>query len=333
MKERSLHARLVAGAVFWTLGILAAATALAMFVVSRHPRQTLLVHNGLVALSGAALVTAGVSVIRRGLSPFRLLRERLADVRDGRTGRLEGSYPSEVVPLVDDLNALLGDRERRVARAVARAGDLAHGLKTPLAILMQDTARADAAGQHDLAESIRLQVDRMSRQIDFHLSQARVAASGASSSARVSVAEVTGGLVRAMTRLHAERVLAITADVAADHVVRVPLEDLEEMIGNLLDNACKWAKARVVVSASRMGDDVVVRIDDDGPGLEAPMRERVLQRGVRADEATPGSGLGLAIVRDLADGYGGSIRLEGSPEGGLRATLKLPAASAARRVL
>lgn len=323
MKVRSFHARLVAGALFWTAGVLAAATAVAVFAASRHPRQVLLIHNGLLALFGAALVTAGVSVIRRGLSPLRMLQERLAGVREGRTNRLEGDYPSEVAPLVDDLNGLLAEREERVARAVARAGDLAHGLKTPLAILVQDIARADAAGQRDLAESIRQQVARMSRQIDSHLAQARVAASGPSSSARVDVGDVADGLVRAMVRLHADRALLITADIPPGIVARVPLEDLEEMIGNLLDNACKWARSTVRLSASRTGAQIVVCIDDDGAGLDPSMRARVLQRGVRADETAPGSGLGLAIVRDLAEAYGGSIALEGSPDGGVRAVLTL----------
>jgi signal transduction histidine kinase len=326
VRLKSFHARLAAGALFWTFGILAAATAFALFVASRHPRQILLIHNGLLALSGAALVTAGVSVIRRGLSPLRMLQERLAYVRDGRTPRLEGDYPTEVAPLVHDLNALLEERERRVARAIARAGDLAHGLKTPLAILMQDIARADAAGQHDLAQSIRQQVDRMSRQIDVHLAQARVSASGAATTARVSIADVVGSLVRVMHRLHADRRIEVIGDVAHAGLVRVALEDAEEMIGNLLDNACKWARSRVRVTSSRADSTVVVRVDDDGPGPDVSMRDRVLQRGVRADETAPGSGLGLAIVRDLAEAYGGSVVLEDSPDGGLRATLELPSA-------
>jgi signal transduction histidine kinase len=321
---RSLHARLVAGVVVWTAGILGAAAIAGIVIVAHHPRWALLVHNGLLALSGAALVTAGFSVIRRGLSPFRLLQERLAEVRDGRATRLEGDYPAEVSPLVDDLNALIGERQHRVERAVAKAGDLAHGLKTPLAILLQDVARAEAAGAHELADSIRQQVDRMRRQVDTHLAQARVTASGASPATRVNVADIAAGLVRAMARLHVERAPGITADIPSDHVVRVPVEDLEEMIGNLLDNACKWARSAVAVSSLRRGATIVVCVDDDGAGLEPSMRERVLQRGVRADQTSPGSGLGLAIVRDLAEAYGGSIALSPSPMGGVRATLTLP---------
>jgi signal transduction histidine kinase len=325
VKLRSLHARFVAGAAFWTLGVIAAAIAVAVTIVTRYPHSALIVHDGLLALGGAALVTAGLSVIRRGLSPVALLRERLAGVRDGRTLRLEGEYPDEVAPLVNDLNRLIEDRERRVARAVARAGDLAHGLKTPLAVLAQEIARADAAGQHDLATSIRQQVSRMERQIASHLAQARATAGAASMSVKTNVADAVAGLVRTMQRLYADRTLTFQMNAAGDLVVRVPMEDVEEMVGNLLDNACKWTKSRVAVTARREANGVVIGVDDDGPGLKQEMRARVLQRGVRADEAAPGSGLGLAIVRDLAEAYGGSIVLEESSIGGVSAQLKLPA--------
>jgi signal transduction histidine kinase len=339
VKLRSLHARLIAGALFWTVGILLAAAAIGTIVVRVHPRWALLVHNSMLTIAGVVLVTAGLSVIRRGLSPFRTLRERLGAVRDGRTARLVGEFPTEVTPLVDDLNTLLAEREGRVARAVAKAGDLAHGLKTPLAILAQDVARADAAGQHELADSIRLQVERMRRQIDSHLAQARASASGAGPAARANLADAVRGLARTMERLYADRGLTIIVDISSDRVVRAPVEDLEEMLGNLLDNACKWARSRVTVSASPAGgrgegadggdrgDRLVIDVDDDGTGLDPAMREQVLQRGVRADETAAGSGLGLAIVRDLAEAYGGSILLDRSPAGGIRARLTLPAGS------
>ena len=324
MKLRSLHARFVTGAVFWTAGLLAAAIAIAVTVVTRYPHSALIVHDGLLAMGGAALVTAGLSVIRRGLSPVAMLRERLTDVRNGRSSRLEGEYPDEVAPLVDDLNGLLEDRDRRVARAAARAGDLAHGLKTPLAILVQEIACAEAVGQHDLASSIRQQVARMQRQIDSHLAQARATA-GVSATARTSVTEAVGGLVRTMERLYADRALSFRVTVPPNCMVRVPLEDLEEMIGNFLDNACKWTRSRIAIAALVEDGRVVITVDDDGAGLSAAMRGQVVQRGVRADEAAPGSGLGLAIVRDLAEAYCGSIALEQSSSlGGVSARLTLP---------
>jgi len=323
VKLRSLHGRLIAGAAIWSAGLLAAAVAVALVAIQAYPERVWLVHHGLLAVTGAVLVTAGLSVIRRGLSPIALLRERLAAVRDGRSPRLEGEYPTEVAPLIADLNGLLEEREHRVARAAARAGDLAHGLKTPLAILADDVQRAAACGQPQLADSIRQQVDRMRRQIHSHLTQARAAA-GVLPGVRISVADAARGLARTTERLYAGRALTVTVDVPTECLVRVPLEDLEEMLGNLLDNACKWARSRVTVSTALDRGAVTVFVDDDGPGIETALRERVLRRGVRADETAPGSGLGLAIVRDLADAYGGTITLEPSPHGGLRARLTLP---------
>jgi signal transduction histidine kinase len=159
--------------------------------------------------------------------------------------------------------------------------------------------------------------------VDYHLSQARAVASGSTTSARSSVSESVEGLRRAMLRLFVERHLTIDLDVPADLAVAVPREDLDEMLGNLIENACKWSTSRVVVTATHDAGGAVVTVDDDGRGIPLEMREAVLKRGVRADEAAPGSGLGLAIVRDLAELYGGSIALGDSPLGGLRASLRL----------
>jgi len=325
MKLRSLHARLTAGVAIWTFTILVAIFLFGHLAAVRHPAQVWLLHDSLLTLSGVVLVTAGVSVIRRGLSPFRVLRDRLASVREGRSPRLEGEYPTEVVPLVDDLNGLLQERERRVARAVAKAGDLAHGLKTPLAVLAKDIDSADEAGQHDLAVSMRVQVERMRRQIDWHLAQARATAAGPATGARANIGECTRGLARALEHLYADRALVITVEAPPEAMARVPVEDLEEMLGNLLDNACKWARAHVSVTAALQQSRVVIDVDDDGTGLDPVMRDLVIRRGVRADEAAPGSGLGLAIVRELAEAYGGAVALDQSSSGGVRARLTLPA--------
>ncbi len=170
---------------------------------------------------------------------------------------------------------------------------------------------------------MRMQLDRMRRQIDYHLAHARAAASGSTLGARSSVLESASALARTLLRLHADRGLTIDVHVDAAHAVQVQREDLDEMLGNLLDNACKFARSRVVITSSLNGSSVLITIDDDGPGLDPTLRDTVLQRGVRADEAAPGSGLGLAIVRELAELYGGSIALERSPEGGVRAGLGL----------
>jgi signal transduction histidine kinase len=325
VKFRSLHARLVAGVGMWTVIILIGIALAGHIAALHYPSRVWFFHDSMLMLSGVVLVTAGVSVIRRGLSPFRILRDRLSAVRDGRSPRLEGEYPTEVVPLVDDLNGLLEERERRVIKAVAKAGDLAHGLKTPLAVLAKDIDSADVAGQHDLAASMRRQVERMRRQIDWHLAQARATAAGRGPGARANIAECARGLARALEHLYADRTLAITVEAPPDAEVRVPLEDLEEMLGNLLDNACKWARSRVSVTAGLHASSFVIDVDDDGTGLDPAMRDRVLRRGERADEGAPGSGLGLAIVRELVEAYGGAIALDRSAGGGVRARLTLPA--------
>jgi signal transduction histidine kinase len=253
------------------------------------------------------------------------LRASLSSVREGRSQRIEGDHPSEVQPLVNELNGLLEDRERAVARALATAGDLAHGLKTPLAVLAQEAEQADAAGHHDLAATLRQLVERMQRQVDYHLARARATASArAALGRRCSVLPSVEGLVRTMRRLHAERELRIDAEVSPAHEIPGRREDLDEMLGNLLDNACKWARSRVAISSAIDGDQLVISVDDDGPGLDPSLRAQVLQRGVRADQRVGGSGLGLAIVSDLAELYGGSVTLETSPLGGTRARLQLP---------
>ena len=327
----SLRARVMAGAALWTFGLLIVTSVVGVTLLLAHPIQHAVILQTLIHRPGAALVVAAVSMfvglwqVKRGLSALDELRAQLSAVRDGREPQVAGTYPAEVEPLVADLNALLAHRERAVQRAVAKAGDLAHGLKTPLAILAQEAVRADEDGHSDLAAAIEQQVDRMRRQVDYHLAQARAAASGAAPGARCAIAASAEPLARALLRLHAERGIAIDADVAGDHTFRGQREDLDEMLGSLVDNACKWARTRVAVASAAHDGRVVITVDDDGPGLEASMRERVLQRGVRADEAAPGSGLGLAIVRDVAELYGGTIALDASPLGGLRATLTLPA--------
>ncbi len=328
MNLLSLKARILLGAILWTIGLFTIAVFILHFALpppSAHGVfQWLFRYGPAMALVAALCMLLGFLQVRRGLSPINQLRDRLAAVHKGVAARVGGSYPAEVQPLVDDLNALLEEREQRVARAVAKAGDLAHGLKTPLAVLAHEAQRARAAGHEQIAAEIDQQIDRMRRQIDYHLAHARSAASAASPAARSSIVASAEGLVRTLQRLHAERDLRIEIDAPASHAFRGQREDLDEMLGNLLDNACKWARARVRLTCSKEGERIVVAVDDDGPGIAPSMREVVMRRGVRADEAAQGSGLGLAIVRDLAEIYGGSISLEESPMGGARARLTLP---------
>ena len=327
----SLSARLFLGAALWTTGLLGLAM-VTWHVLLGHRQppavfRFVFTHTAMFSFVCLILLVAGLSQVRRGMSPISQLRTRLTGLRDGRARRLEGEYPTEVEPLIGDLNALLDQREQSVNRARAKAGDLAHGLKTPLAVLAQEAERAAAAGQTDLATTILQQVDRMRRQVDYHLAQARAGALGRSAaSTPVSLHASAEGLARTLLRLHAERGVQVAVDVPPDLEVRVDREDLDEMLGNLLDNACKWARGRARVTASRQDDRIVVTVDDDGQGIEASMRAAVLARGIRADEAAPGSGLGLSIVRDLAAAYGGTVTLDDSPLGGVQASLTLPAA-------
>jgi signal transduction histidine kinase len=339
---RSLRTSVFIGAALWTVGLLAIwAVAITLQAAALH--SIVVIHAYPHALGMVAIVSmiVGFLLVRSGLQPFDELRRRLAAVQTGTARQVDGTYPPEVQPLVRDLNALLDHRDRAVGRALAKAGDLAHGLKTPLAVLAQEAERATATGQPQLAAAIAEQVERMRRQIDYHLAHARAAASGAIPGAHCDVRVSAEGLARTLQRLHAERGIAIDVQMAAGQAVRCQREDLDEMLGNLLDNACKWARTRVAIDArTRVAIDagtiagpadslpvIEITVDDDGAGLAPELRAAVLQRGVRADEAAPGSGIGLAIVRELAELHGGSIVLDASPVGGLRAILRLPAAA------
>ena len=330
---RSLRTRLIVGAVLWTLGLFGMLVVLHNEIMRRNPwlpsrlTASTLTHAPHLTIAAIICLVVGLWQVRRGVSGVQRLRGAVTALREGHHRRLEGSYASEVQPLVDDLNALLDHREQAVDRALGRAGDLAHGLKTPLALLAREAERARAAGQHDLAATLAEEVERMRRQVDYHLARARAAASGAAPGAHCLVLQSAEALRRTLGRLHADRALTFEIDVPADLGFRGQREDLEEIIGNLLDNACQWASTRVALTASAEQSRLRIIVDDDGSGLDPAMRERVLKRGVRADEASAGTGLGLAIVRDLVELYGGSVSLDRSPLGGLRVELTLPVAS------
>lgn len=327
MKRRwSFRARLFAGALAWSIGLLVLTSAGLAHMMDRHPYSPRVVHRALqhpitMAFTLGCLIV-GVLQIRSGLSGIDRVRQQLAALHDGRARRLEGSYPSEVEPLVADLNLLLDQRDEAVQRALTTAGNLAHGLKTPLAVLTNEAARASASGAADVASSIDQQVMRMRRQVDYQLARARVL-SGNVGVTRCILRESVDGLVRVLVRLHDDRDLAIDVDVDAALSIRALRSDVDEILGNLLDNACRWAKRRVLVTATSSDGAVYISVDDDGPGLAAEMWDRVLLRGVRADEAG-GSGLGLAIARELSELYGGALTLGRSELDGLRATVRLP---------
>nr|WP_246653963.1 sensor histidine kinase [Azospirillum formosense] len=265
-----------------------------------------------------ALIAAAVVQVSVGLRPLVRLRAELAAVRAGRRKRFGGDSPREVQPLLDDLNALLDHSEEVVVRARLQAGNLAHALKTNLAVLANE-AEGEAAARR---------VAEMRRHIDHHMARARAAAARGLPGVATPVADSAGALARVLEKLQGGGRVTVAVRVPREHVFAGERADLDEMLGNLLDNAMKWAGSRVEV-ASRLeaGGMLAVVIEDDGPGLPADRRDAVLAPGVRLDESTPGSGLGLAVVRDVARLYGGDLRLGDSPLGGLRVELVLPAAA------
>jgi signal transduction histidine kinase len=273
--------------------------------------------NGLLAWSlgvlGCGLIVAAIVQVRIGLRPLGHLRKALTAVQGGTAQRIEGGFPQEIQPLVDDFNAVLAHNTRIVAHARTQAGNLAHAVKTPLTILANAAARPDP----QLPQLVTEQVAMARRQVDYHLARARAAAATTIPGVRSQVRPLVESLVRVMGRLYRDKPVSATlADGAADPAFRGDQQDLQEMLGNVLDNAWKWAAQRVEISTHADGGRLIILIDDDGPGLAPERRQAVLARGVRADEGVPGSGLGLAITRDLAQLYAGSIDLDASPLGG-----------------
>lgn len=272
---------------------------------------------------GIGLLTAVVLQVRYGLRPLRQVGRSLAAIRSGRARRLEEDFPSEIMPLIKELNSLLDHNAAVVERARTHVGNLAHALKTPLAVLQNESALAPA----DLSTKIKNQTDIMRRYVDHYLVRARTAATGTVLGARAPIVPVVDDLLRTLGRIYVDRDIRVKLDGERKAVFRGERQDLEEMLGNLLENAFKWARARVVVNVAAESEMVAVSVEDDGPGISSERREAVFGRGKRFDESVPGSGLGLAIVRDMAELCGGSITLDDSPLGGLRATLRLPGAA------
>jgi signal transduction histidine kinase len=270
---------------------------------------------------GSGLLIAVLLQVRLGLRPLRRIGDALSEIRSGRTERLVGDFPQEVMPLADELNQLLEHNAEVVRRARTHVGNLAHALKTPVAVLSNE---ADAAGDNPLAEIVRRQGGVMRRLVDHHMARARAAASVNVLGVRTELRPAIEALCRTLERIHAERHISVDYECAEGLAFRGERHDFEDLLGNLVDNGCKWARRQVFVKAENREGWIVITVDDDGPGLPADKRAEVFQRGIRLDEATPGTGLGLSIVSDVAALYGGSVELDDSPLGGLRAVLTLP---------
>jgi signal transduction histidine kinase len=274
---------------------------------------------------GAGLTVAALVQVFVGLAPLRKLHAALGKVRSGDTQGLEGEFPVEIMPLIEEFNTVLAQNAEVVERARTQAGNLAHALKTPLSVLANAASSKDK--QHtELARLVSDQVNIARQQVDYHLARAQAAATTRMPGAKTALLPIMEGLARAMRRIHAERQIEVVIKPFAESLsFRGETQDLQEMLGNLLDNACKWAARKVELNARQNGAILIITMDDDGMGLAADQRNAVLRRGIRADEQVPGSGLGLAIVDDLARLYGGQVELADSPLGGLRSVLTLPA--------
>lgn len=271
-----------------------------------------------IALLLAASVQVGV-----GLRPLELLRGQIAKLKTGASARLVGNYPREVSPLVDEVNELLDIREESLAGARARAGDLAHGLKTPLTILAAVARDTRKAGDARNSDEIDSQIAVMRRHVERELSRARI---GVHKNARCQPSAVAQRMIDAMRKLPGGGRLAWQLDLPDDLTVALEEQDMSEVFGNLLDNARIWAGSTVRVSAMPGDGHAIIMIDDDGPGVPGDKIETVIERGERLDETKQGSGLGLAIANDIAMAYGGTLDLSESPLGGLRVSVRLPAA-------
>jgi signal transduction histidine kinase len=287
--------------------------------------------GGTFVVLGVVLLLTTIFQVRFGLAPLKRISESIADIRSGRAERLEGEFPVEIAPLARETNALIDANREIVERARTHVGNLAHAVKTPLSVIVNEAA---AHGADPFARKVLEQADVMRDQVTHHLERARIAARVTIIGTVTEVAPVIEALRRTMEKIHRSRDVVI--DVKADPHARFRGErqDLEEMAGNLVDNACKWAASRVFIEVSverppEPGASAMLRIivDDDGRGLSADERAKVSRRGQRLDESKPGSGLGLSIVVDLAALYGGSLSLGDAPIGGLRAELMLPGVS------
>lgn len=282
---------------------------------------TLIISLIIIALG---LVTAVLVQVRVGLAPLTQLRDALSDIRRGTANTLSGDYPAELAPLAKEMNILIQHNEDVITRAKHHIGNLAHALKTPLAVLANE-----AQSKTGIESALVLkQTHAMRDQIEHHLSRARIAARTDVIGSRTSIEPVLAGLTRTLERIHQDKNITIHCDCRAGLAFQGNHQDLEDMAGNLLDNAYKWAKTQIIISCAPGPDTtIIMTIEDDGPGLPADKHAQMLHRGQRLDETVPGSGLGLSIVDELARLYRGSISLGKSERlSGLKASLILPAA-------
>ncbi len=284
-------------------------------------RFSLMTALALVVL-GLGLVAAVVIQVRVGLSPLFAMRRDLAEVRKGKVEGLTGAYPTELQPLADELNALVEHNREVVERQRTHVGNLAHALKTPLSAMLMEAQ----AQPGPLAEVVERQADLMRNHVEHHLRRARAAARSQTLGERTPVAPAMEELTRLLEKVYRNKDLDVDPGDPS-LIFAGERQDLLEIVGNVLENACKWARSEVLAHVEALdARRLRVTIEDDGPGLPADKREEVLRRGARLDESAPGTGLGLAIVDDLSRAYGGDLRLGVSERGGLKVEIDLPRA-------
>ncbi|HVX73246.1 MAG: sensor histidine kinase [Devosia sp.] len=292
-------------------------------LVGQFRGQTLTV---LSAVGIALAIMSGI-VARLALRPIDRLGQAIERVREGESESITGSYPREIAPLAEEVNELLRSNTQILERARSQVGNLAHGLKTPLAVLRNEAA---AAKDNPLSRVVSSESEKMTQLVTTYLDRARIAARSAVVGKKADATMVMLRLVRVMQKLNQNVTIAFKRPDASLPWFRGDEGDLEEMAGNLLDNACKWSKGQIAVTMAaertQNAQVLVIRVEDDGPGLSEEEAQKALRRGVRLDEKTPGSGLGLDIVKELVDVYGGSLQLKRSVLGGLLCELRLPAA-------
>ena len=283
-------------------------------------RKTLIRSFALLALG--LVVMAGLQTLY-GLWPLRSLRRAIADMRGGRSSRIEErELPDEVAPLIEELNGLLAHNETQAEEARRHAGNLAHALKTPLTVIMN----AATAQSSDLSDTVIREATTMRRQVDHHLARARAVGRRGNVHSRAEVWPSLESVERAVSRLYSH--VRFDMDGAKDLSVHVERQDLDEMLGNLIENAAKYGGGSVFVTITSNGQMADIAVEDDGAGISPEDRDKLFNRGVRLDSSKPGTGLGLAIVRDVAEIYGGTIMLEDSEDmGGVLARLRLPLAA------
>ena len=278
---------------------------------------------------GLLLCGALFAQVWLGLRPLASLRDGLADIRAGKLNALPTDQPSEIRPLVEEVNSLLADNAEGLARARRHVANLAHGLKTPLAALSLALEARPAKASSDAAVTpgaltMRDQLGLMERLIRHHLARARAAALAGPARASTPVRDRLYDLTGMMTNIHRERAISFKISVASDLAVAVETQDFDEIFGNLLDNAGKWARSRVAISAASDDGHVIITIEDDGPGIDTAAMPEAMRPGRRIDEATPGHGFGLPIAAELTELYGGHLNLLQRSEGGLRVEVRLP---------